>query len=86
MPTVRVYLQGARVTDGPPEQGDLPAERLFVHAAEMREVWVETESSAVPDVGRPVTFALVRSIDVGFERIHGTVERKLTKGPHRPAT
>lgn len=86
MPTTRVYLQAARVTDGPPEHTDLPAERIFVHASDMHEVWVETESGAVPEIGRPVSFALVRSIGVGFERIHGTVERKMTKGPHRRAT
>jgi hypothetical protein len=86
MPTTRVYLQGARVTDGPPRQDDLPAERFFVPASDLQEVWVETESGAVPDVGRPVTFALVRSLGVGFERIEGTVERKQAKGPRPPVT
>lgn len=77
--TVRVYLAAARLMDGPPEQGDLPAERVFVHASEAPEVWVETESGAVPPIGRAVAFALARPMDLGFERVTGTVERKVAK-------
>ena len=79
--TVRVYLAAARLTDGPPEPGDLPAERVFLHAAEAPELWVETESGAVPEPGRAVAFALIRPMDVGVERITGTIERIVEKQP-----
>ena len=81
--TVRVYLGSARLTAGPPEPGDLPAERVFVHASDVPEVWVETESRAVPERGRAVSFALARSMDLGFERVIGTIERKVGKRPKR---
>ena len=81
--TVRVYLAAARVSDEDPERGDIPAERVFLHASEVPEVWVETESNAVPDVGRAVSFALARPLDVGVSRIVGTVERKVQKRPTR---
>ncbi|MDQ3779499.1 MAG: hypothetical protein M3354_02980 [Chloroflexota bacterium] len=77
--TVRVYLAAVRVTPGPPQIGDLPAERFFVHASEVPEVWIETESTAVPDRGRAVAFALARPMDLGFERVTGTIERKVNK-------
>ncbi len=77
--TVRVYLAAVRVTPGPPQTGDLPAERFFVHASEVPEVWIETESAAVPDRGRAVAFALARPMDLGFERVTGTIERKVNK-------
>ncbi len=77
--TTRVYLSAARLTPGPPESGDLPAERVFVNASDVAEVWVETESGAVPERGRAVAFALIRPLDVGFERILGTVERMIVK-------
>lgn len=77
--TVRVYIQSGRLLDGPPQAGDLPAERIFIHAADVSELWVETESEAVPAVGRAVAFAMVRPLDIGFCRIVGTVERKLNK-------
>lgn len=77
--TLRVYLAAARLAAGPPRPGDLPAERIFIHAAEVPELWVETESNAVPEPGRAVTFALARPLDVGFERVVGTVERKVSK-------
>ena len=77
--TVRVYLTAARLDAGPPQPGDLPAERLFVHASEVPEVWVETESTAVPGRGRAVAFALARPMDLGVERVTGTIERTLTK-------
>lgn len=81
--TVRVYLAAAQVTGGPPQPGDLPAERLFVHASEVPEVWVETESATVPTRGRAVAFALVRPMALGFERITGTVERTVGKRARR---
>ena len=77
--TVRVYLAGGRVAPGPPQPGDLPAERFFVHASEVPEVWVETESTAVPERGRAVAFALVRPMELGFERVTGTIERAVSK-------
>ncbi|GIW04674.1 MAG: hypothetical protein KatS3mg059_1294 [Thermomicrobiales bacterium] len=78
--TVRVYLQAAHLLPGPPQPGDLPAERVFIHASEVPELWVETESIAVPPPGRAVSFALVRPLDLGIERIVGTVERAVRKG------
>jgi hypothetical protein len=33
----------------------------------------------VPDPGKVVAFALSRSLDLGFERVTGTVERKVSK-------
>jgi hypothetical protein len=77
--TVRVYLQAARLLRGEPLASDLPAERIFIHATEVPELWVETESTAVPAAGRAVTFALSRHLDIGFERITGTVERAVSK-------
>ena len=77
--TVRVYLAAARVSTDPPQPGDLPAERVFVHASELPEVWVETESGEVPERGRAVSFALARPMGIGFERISGTVERTVEK-------
>ena len=77
--TTRVYLAVARLDAGPPEAGDLPAERIFVNAAEVSEVWVETESQTVPERGRAVAFFLARHLDIGFERITGTVLRTLDK-------
>lgn len=81
--TQRVYLTSVRLVDGSPEPGDLPAERLFIHACEVPEVWVETESQAVPDPGRAVTFALARPMEIGFGRITGTIERRVVKRPPR---
>lgn len=78
--TTRVYLVAARMDDGPPEPSDLPAERVFIHASEPAELWVETESNAVPETGRAVSFALVKRMELGFERISGTIERKVAKG------
>jgi hypothetical protein len=77
--TLRVYLVAARLVEGPPEPGDLPAERVFVHATDLPQVWVETESSQVPERGRTVSFVLARPMDLGFERITGTIERTLQK-------
>lgn len=77
--TTRVYLKLARVFNEPPQETDLPAERVFVNSSEVPEVWVETESQSVPDTGRAVAFALGSSIDIGFRRITGTVERRVRK-------
>ena len=77
--THRIYLAAARFADGPPQQTDLPVERVFIHAAGVSEIWVETESQSVPEAGKAVSFALSRPLDLGFERITGTVERKIRK-------
>lgn len=77
--TTRVYLRAARLLAGEPRATDLPAERVFIHASQVPEVWVETESTAVPDRGRAVSFALAWHMDIGFERVAGTVERKVQK-------
>lgn len=83
--TVRVYLAAAQVLNEPPQPGDLAAERFFVHASELPEVWVETEHQSVPERGKSVTFALARPMGIGFERIVGTVERKVPKRASRAA-
>jgi len=77
--TIRVYLAAARLIDESPVSSDLPAERVFVNAGDVAEVWVETESGAVPERGRAVAFALIRPLDAGFERITGTIERTVVK-------
>lgn len=77
--TTRVYLAAAMFREEPMQPKDLPAERVFVNASEVKEVWVETESDKVPEIGRAVAFSLVNPIEVGFRRITGTVERKLDK-------
>jgi hypothetical protein len=77
--TVRVYLAAGALLPGPPQPGDLPAERVFIHASDLPELWVETESGAVPAPGKAVSFALSRPLNLGFERITGTVERKVSK-------
>jgi hypothetical protein len=82
--TLRVYLTSARLVDGPPEAGDLPAERIFIHASEVPEIWVETESGAVPETGRAVAFALARPMEIGVDRIVGTIERRVEKRAKRP--
>lgn len=78
--TTRVYLAAAMLRDEPMQPRDLPAERIFVNASDVKEIWVETESDdQVPDVGRVATFALVNPLDIGFRRITGTVERRIDK-------
>lgn len=77
--TLRVYLAGGRFLDGPPEPGDLPAERVFVHASDVPELWVETESESVPAVGKSISFALALPLGLGFERITGIIERRVRK-------
>ncbi len=77
--TIRVYLAAARLIDESPLASDLPVERVFVNASDVPEVWVETESPSVPEVGKAAGFALSRSMNVGFLRITGTVERRVAK-------
>jgi len=77
--TYRIYLAAPRFTDSPPTPSDLPAERVFVNASDVSEVWVETESTSVPEAGRLVSFALRRPLDIGFDHITGTVERRVQK-------
>ncbi|MGN6030372.1 MAG: hypothetical protein ACTHQE_01785 [Thermomicrobiales bacterium] len=77
--TTRVYLANARVTNDPPDRADLPVERFFVNGSDVPEVWVETESQAVGEVGRAASFFLTRTLEIGFTRITGTIERKRAK-------
>jgi hypothetical protein len=77
--TTRVYLAVAEFLDQPPQPGDLPVERVFVNASEVPEIWVETESPSVPEIGRVASFALARDLEIGFGRVTGTVERKIRK-------
>jgi len=81
--TTRVYLASVTVSDGPMQARDFPAERFFVNGGGVREIWVETESDSVPEVGRVASFALVNVNDIGFRRIVGTVERRLDKTRRR---
>lgn len=81
--TVRVYLAAARLVPGPPQPTDLPAERVFIHASPVPEIWVETESTAVPERGRAVSFAFAWHLDIGFERVTGTIERTIAKQSRR---
>jgi hypothetical protein len=82
--TIRVYLQAVQLAPGPPVEGDLPAERVFINSSEPAEIWVETESTTIPEPGRTVSFVFSRMMGIGFERISGTVERVLDKGARRP--
>lgn len=77
--TVRVYLAAARLLDEPQQPGDLPAERVFIHASELPELWVETESRMVPPPGKSVAFTLQGRLDIGVQRVTGTVERVVSK-------
>lgn len=84
--TTRVYLGAAKLLAEEPQSTDLPAERIFIHASQVPEVWVETESTAVPTRGRAVAFALAWHMDLGFERVTGTVERTVQKRAPRAAS
>lgn len=77
--TLRVYLAAARLVEGPPRPTDILAERVFIHASEAPELWVETESTMVPGPGKSVSFALAQDLGIGVERIVGTVERLVSK-------
>jgi hypothetical protein len=77
--TTRVYLAAAQFLDESPRPTDIPVERVFVNASEVSEVWVETESPNVPEIGRLAAFVLARPLDLGFVRVTGTVERKRRK-------
>ncbi|MDQ3693699.1 MAG: hypothetical protein M3464_08730 [Chloroflexota bacterium] len=77
--TVRIYLTAVRFDAAPPELADLPAERVFLHASEVPEIWVETETANVPERGKAVAFALARPMSIGFNRVLGTVERVAAK-------
>jgi hypothetical protein len=77
--TVRVYLAAARIIAEPARSGDIPVERLFVHASDLPELWIETESLSVPSPGRSVSFCLAGEVDFGVNRIVGTVERIVSK-------
>lgn len=77
--TIRLYLAAVRFLDDPIEEGDIPIERVFVNASDVPEIWVETETRTVPDRGKAATFALGRTMDLGFTRIRGTIERTLHK-------
>ena len=50
--TVRVYIQSGRLLPGPPQPGDLPAERVFIHASEVPELFAEVLERA--GAGEPV--------------------------------
>ena len=77
--TYRIYLAAAKVVDGKPGDSDVPVERVFVNASDVAEIWVETESVNAPEPGKAATFALRRDLSIGFTRITGTVERRVTK-------
>ncbi len=77
--TFRIYLAAARFVDGSPGDSDIPVERIFVNASEVAEVWVETEVASPPEPGKAATFALRRDLALGFSRITGTVERRVSK-------
>lgn len=79
--TFRVYLAAATTSfsDDPSVTTDIPVERVFINASDVAEVWVETESQAAPDPGKAGSFCLVRPLTLGFNRIRGTVERKVVK-------
>lgn len=77
--TTRIYLASATFRDEQAQPRDMNAERVFVNAGDVREIWVETENESLPDVGKAVSFSLANSIDLGFRRITGTIERKIEK-------
>ena len=79
--TYRIYLASATtvVNDQSPLPSDIPVERLFVNASDVAEIWVETESQAAPEPGKAACFSLARPLSIGFQRISGTVERKVRK-------
>ena len=76
---VRLFLRSVKVLDGPAVSGDIPAERFFVNASDVPEVWVDTNATSTPEAGKAATFVLARNLDLGFLRISGTIERKVQK-------
>jgi hypothetical protein len=79
--TYRIYLAAATTSfsDDSPTPSDIPVERVFVNASDVAEIWVETESQAAPEPGKAATFSLARPLSLGFQRVSGTVERKVRK-------
>lgn len=79
--TIRIYLATATASfsGDSPVTTDIPVERVFVNASEVAEIWVETESQVVPEPGRAATFCLARPLELGFQRVSGTIERKVQK-------
>ncbi|MGI8403525.1 MAG: hypothetical protein ACR2OE_01930 [Thermomicrobiales bacterium] len=77
--TTRIYLATAKFVNADADPSDLPAERIFVNTSDVPEVWVETESSAVGEIGKVASFFIRRSMQIGFNRVTGTVERKIQK-------
>lgn len=82
--TYRIYLQSVKVHEGPAQPADLQAERVFIHASDVPEFWVETEITSPLPPGKAVSFVLARPMNLGFERLSGSVERSIRKG-HRQA-
>lgn len=81
--TYRIYLQAVKVHPGPAQAGDFQAERVFIHASSVPEIWVETEITDAVPAGKAVSFVLARPMQLGFERITGTVERSIPKQASR---
>lgn len=81
--TYRIYLQAVKVHPGPAQAGDLQAERVFIHASTVPEFWVETEITDAVPPGKAVSFVLARPLELGFDRITGTVERSIRKQASR---
>ena len=77
--TKRLYLTAAQLLPGPPRPGDLPIARLFIDASDPHEFWIETEHADVPEVGKSASFSLPRPLSLGFERVTGTIERRINK-------
>ena len=77
--TTRIYLAAARFENGEAQETDILVERVFVNASDVPEVWVETEAVTPPAPGRAASFALRRDLALGFMRILGTVERRVSK-------
>ena len=79
--TYRVYLAAATATfsNESPVHSDIPVERVFVNASDVAEIWVETESRSAPEPGKAAAFSLARPLSLGFQRVSGTVERKVQK-------
>ena len=79
--TYRIYLAAATATfsNDSPTTSDIPVERIFVNASDVAEIWIETESRSTPEPGKAASFSLARPLSLGFQRVSGTVERKVRK-------